>query len=237
MFENLKAKRDEIVAGGVALSAFAASAQHIYHVTQAAGNPAVVAALHPAGIDGLIYIGIRAMQGGNKKAGGFAVAYGAAYSLTFNAASYGAFKMPTYLLAACMPLAMFFAFLIVHGGHAKVAEVTERIVEVVKEVQVLPALLPIVPLAPKPAPLPRPVATTSGRVARWDVEKAVAMILDGKTDVDIMAVVDVTAKPLQRTKRCVQMLKSGVDASEAASTIPLSLAHVLRVQAAMQDAS
>ena len=243
MFEALKDKRDELVAGGVAISAFAASAQHIFHVTEAAGNPAIVAALHPAGIDGLIYIGIRAMQRGSKVSGGLAVAYGAGYSLAFNAFSYStAAHMPVWALAACMPLAMFFAFLIVHGGHAKAApviETVERIVEVIKA----PALLPIVPLAPalqaKPvAPLPKPVAVTSSRVARWDVEKAVAMIVDGRTDAEILDVVDaLTAKPLQRTRRCVRMLQSGVDASECASTIPLSLAHVLRVQAAMADAS
>jgi hypothetical protein len=247
MFENLRAKREEIVAAGVALSAFAASAQHIFHVTEQAGNPALVAALHPAGIDGLIYIGIRAMQRGNRRAGGFAIAYGAAYSLAFNAASYGGFVMPVWALAACMPLAMFAAFLIVHGGHAAapavqvVTETVERVVEV------LPQLLPIAPFQPHPVPsqeesaaplpLPKSVAAADRRVARWDVEKAVAMILDGRTDAEIMDVVAVTEKPLQRTKRCVRMLQSGMDASTVATTIPLSLAHVQRVQAAMQDAS
>lgn len=240
MIQNMKAKRDEIVAAGVALSAFAASAQHIFHVTAAAGNPGIVAALHPAGIDGLIYIGIRAMQSGRRKPGGFAVAYGAAYSLAFNAASYGGFVMPVWALAACMPLAMFFAFLIVHGGHrvAEAApEIVEKIVTVVKERE----LLPIVPLVREVSPvritssprLPQEVAVTSGRVAKWDVEKAVQMILDGRTDADIMDVVDVTAKPLQRTKRCVRLLQSGMSPQDASREIPLSLAHVLRVQAAM----
>lgn len=246
MLENLKDKRDEIVAFGVALSAFAASAQHIYHVTEAAGNPAFVAALHPAGIDGLIYIGIRAMQQGRRVAGGLAVAYGAVYSLTFNGFSYadGA-HMPVPLLAACMPLAMFLAFLIVHSGHKApavpevVTETVERIVEVVKA----PALLPIVPFIPAAAPvrpaLPIKVATTSARVAKWDVEKAVAMMLAGQTDAEILDVVDgLQPKTLQRTRRCYTMLAAGASPEDVSAAIPLSLAHVLRVRDAMTpDAS
>jgi uncharacterized protein YerC len=242
MIQNLKAKRDEIVAGGVALSAFAASAQHIFHVTAAAGNPDVVAALHPAGIDGLIYIGIRAMQQGNKKAGGLAIAYGAGYSLAFNAASYGGFVMPVWALAACMPLAMFLAFLIVHGGHKMVQAAVET-VEVVREVQVLPQLLPIAPLAPKvqaPA-LPVAVAKSRTRAAGWDVEKAVAMILDGKTDAEIMEVVAGigNVKTLQRNRRVVKLISSGMTPEDikAEVTPPMSLAHITRVHAAMADMS
>lgn len=244
IINSLKDKRDEIVAGGVAISAFAASAQHIFHVTAEAGNPSIVAALHPAGIDGLIYIGIRAMQRGNRWAGAAAVFYGAAYSLAFNASSYGAFEMPKYLLAACMPLAMFFAFLIVHGGHKAAA--VERVVELVKEIEVLPKLLPIVPLqreaAPvriPTAPLPLPVATASTRAAAWDVEKVVAMILEGKTSTEITEVVDVHAKTLQRTRRVVKMLQAGMSPEAIVSEVrpPISLAGVQRIQAAMADMS
>lgn len=240
MIENLKAKRDEIVAGGVALSAFAASAQHIFHVTQAAGNPDVVAALHPAGIDGLIYIGIRAMQQGNRWAGGLAIAYGAGYSLAFNAASYGGFRMPVWALAACMPLAMFLAFLIVHGGHKAVQAAVET-VEVIREVQVLPQLLPIVPLVPRvqaPA-LPAAVAKASTRQASWDVEKVVAMIVDGKETAEIQAVVDVHTKTLQRTRRVVKLIQSGVSTEDIISEVkpPISRAGVERIRAAMADMS
>lgn len=242
VIENLKAKRDELVAGGVAVSAFAASAQHIFHVTQAAGNPDVVAALHPAGIDGLIYIGIRAMQHGNKKAGGFAVAYGAAYSLAFNAASYGGFVMPVWALAACMPLAMFFAFLIVHGGHkvVPVTETVERIVEVVKA----PALLPIIPFQPTVAPvripsLPKAVAASRTRSASWDVEKVVALILDGKEDAEITSAVELGAKTLQRTRRVVKLLQADMTPEDIKAEInpPMSLAHITRIRAAMSDMS
>lgn len=254
MIENLKAKRDEIVAGGVALSAFAASAQHIFHVTMEAGNPALVAALHPAGIDGLIYIGIRAMQKGNRWGGGLTVAYGAAYSLAFNFYSYSTTQtMPIWALAACMPLAMFWAFLIVHSGH-KVAEVAAQVVEVVKEVQVLPQLLPIVPLAPRlstleenaakyaaGAPLPVAVAKSTTRTARWDVEKAVAMMVDGKTDEEIMEVVEGigTTKTLQRTRRVVRLITAGMAPEDIVVEVkpPMSLAAVKRIQAAMQDMS
>lgn len=239
MFENLKAKREELVAAGVALSAFTASAQHIFHVTAAAGNPDVVAALHPAGIDGLIYIGIRAMQRGNKKAGMFAIAYGAAYSLAFNAASYGGFQMPVWALAACMPLAMFAAFLIVHGGH-KATEVAKEAVEVIREVQVLPQLLPIVPLAPKPQPvLPKAVAASRTRSASWDVEKVVALILDGKEDAEITSAVELGAKTLQRTRRVVKLLQADMTPEDIKAEInpPMSLAHITRIRAAMADMS
>jgi hypothetical protein len=243
VIENLKAKRDEIVAGGVALSAFAASAQHIFHVTQAAGNPDVVAALHPAGIDGLIYIGIRAMQQGNRWAGGLAIAYGAGYSLAFNAASYGGFRMPVWALAACMPLAMFLAFLIVHGGH-KAAQAAVETVEVIREVQVLPQLLPIVPFQPVVAPvripsLPAAVAKASTRQASWDVEKVVAMIVDGKETAEIQAVVDVHTKTLQRTRRVVKLIQSGVSTEDIISEVkpPISRAGVERIRAAMADMS
>lgn len=252
MIQNLKAKRDELVAGGVALSAFAASAQHIFHVTAQAGNPDLVAALHPAGIDGLIYIGIRAMQQGNKKAGGLAIAYGAGYSLAFNAASYGGFVMPVWALAACMPLAMFLAFLIVHGGH-KAVEAAKETVEVIREVQVLPQLLPIAPLHPvgslqanaikyaAGAPLPRAVATARTRAAGWNVEKAVAMILASNTDGEIMDVVEGigNVKTLQRTRRVVKQLQTGMTPEDikADTKPPMSLAHINRIRAAMADMS
>ena len=215
MFENLKAKRDEIVAGGVAVSAFAASAQHIWTVCRDAGNHELVSALHPAGIDGLIYIGIRAMQKGNKWAGGLAIAYGAGYSLAFNAASYGAFEMPKWALAAVMPLAMFFAFLIVHGGH-KVDEVVEkieeRIVEVEKTVHVYPELLPIIPFQPKAIEKPkarkaltnRP--TSGGPSLTWDVDKAVAMILADESTDAVCTATGAGVKSVQRTKRIVRAL-------------------------------
>lgn len=85
--------------------------------------------------------------------------------------------------------------------------------------------------------VPRPVASTSGRVARWDVEKAVALILDGKSNADIMdAIQGLTPKPLQRTRRCAVMLQSGMDESEVAKAVSLSPAHVQRIRAAMLDA-
>jgi hypothetical protein len=114
---SIKNKRDEIAAGIVAGSAFIASATHIVTVAVEAGNFVAVAAVHAIGIDGLIYIGIRAMQRGNKRAGIAALLYGAAVSLVFNAASYGAFEMPKIVIAFTMPVAMLLAFLVVHSGH------------------------------------------------------------------------------------------------------------------------
>jgi hypothetical protein len=238
---EFKAKRDEIVAGGVAVAAFAASAQHIFHVCAVAGNPPLVAALHPAGIDGLIYIGIRAMQGGNKRAGGFAIAYGAVYSLAFNAASYGGLKMPVWALAACMPLAMFFAFLIVHAAPKPAAEPAPEVVagpasEIVAEAEQI--TMDAVTYIPRPSETRtgRTDGTDGrGRVAKWDVEKAIRLMDEGRTNAEIASTLgDVGEKPVQRTRRALGLVRSS-DATDAeiADTCGLSAVHVARVRAAV----
>lgn len=110
-----KGKRDEIVAAGVSLGCFIASAAHIVSQAQLAGNHPAIAGVHALGIDGLIYIGIRAMQRGNKLAGGAALAYGATISLIFNCASYEVFPLPRIVIAFTMPVAMVLGVLVVHG--------------------------------------------------------------------------------------------------------------------------
>lgn len=280
----MKIKRDELVAGGVALAAFLSSAQHIYAVCALAGNPGLVAAIHPLGIDGLVYIGIRAMQRGNKGAGASAIAYGALYSLAFNAASYGAFPMPTWALAACMPLAMVFAFLIVHGGHGKIVEpieeearvvevirTVERIVEVDVEVPVevirtvekivevdVPTYVPVpsrtrpAPASPsnpgqsvpsldvdvKPRTRPRDVdvdATRAGRTAAWDVEKAVALLDEGRTHQEIGDAVGISFKPIQRTARALRLIRTNPDWTDGqvGDASGVSASHVARIRAAV----
>lgn len=265
----MKIKRDELVAGGVALAAFLSSAQHIYAVCAQAGNPGLVAAIHPLGIDGLVYIGIRAMQRGNKGAGASAIAYGALYSLAFNAASYGAFPMPTWALAACMPLAMVFAFLIVHGGHGKIEEEArvvevERIVEVEVPVEVLrtverivevdvptyvsvPSRTRPVPSSPsvpgrdvdvKPRTRTRDVdvdATRAGRTAAWDVEKAVALLDEGRTHQEIGDAVGISFKPIQRTHRALRLIRTNPDWTDGqvGDASGVSASHVARIRAAV----
>lgn len=108
--------RDEVVAGGVAASAFACSAMHIYSVALDAGNPMPIAIVHPLGLDGLIYIGIRAVQRGHRVTGWMGTIYGVGMSLAFNAASYADTDLPTWVMALAMPAALVLAVLVVHGS-------------------------------------------------------------------------------------------------------------------------
>ena len=81
----------------------------------------------------------------------------------------------------------------------------------------------------------RPVRTSS-KVASWDVELAVKMLMDGRvnrTNEEIMEATGVTAKPLQLLRRCVRFLAEEMDETETAARVPCSLAHVQRVKAAM----
>lgn len=246
-------KKDELVAGGVAGAAFFASAAHIIEVVSETNHMAFALA-YPFGIDGLIYIGIRAAQSGRKAAGFGAILIGAAYSLLFNAHAEGAIVMHPLLIAASMPVAMLVSFAIVHTGHgepeATMPETIEKIVEVPVEkiveriVTVAPALLPIVPAAPKvitKADAPKAKApaagrtSTGGRVATWDVEEAVRLHKDGRTDEDVLSAVDgLTAKPWQRTKRAVRLLAdTPMTAEEIADVCGVSAGHVLRIRAAI----
>jgi hypothetical protein len=120
---STRTSRDQVVAAGVALSAFAGSAAHIYSVARDAGNPQIIAALHPAGLDGLIYIGIRGIGRGRKVAGWLATGYGVVASLTFNAVSYAHVPMPAWVMAVAMPVALVLAVLVVgHGTDGPVVE-------------------------------------------------------------------------------------------------------------------
>lgn len=247
----MKLLTSEAAAGIVAGAAFIASAGHIVHTVNES-NPIWFSLVYPVGIDGLLYVGIRALQAKRVWAGMAALLVGAFYSLAFNADAEGALTMPRLLIASSMPIAMFVAFLIEATGH-KAKDVEVR--EVEKIVTVYPNLLPIVPPAQKPirvhaeTPKPKPVAKpierpaitsgTPGRKTGWDVEKAVALIADGRTDGDVIATVDgLGAKPLQRTRRVVRLLAE--DASRTDETIreimkaQISIDHIARVRAAMK---
>lgn len=120
--------RDQLVAGGVAGAAFVCSATHIYGVAVDSGNPWYVAAVHPLGLDGLVYIGMRAVANG-RKVGWLATAYGVGMSLAFNAVSYAAVAMPTWVIAMSMPIALILGVLVVHGdsGHGHEAVDTDTV--------------------------------------------------------------------------------------------------------------
>lgn len=252
--------KSEAAAGIVAGASFIASAGHIVHVVSAT-NPIGFALVYPVGIDGLLYVGIRAVQTGRRVAGIFAILIGAIYSLAFNAHAEGALTMPKLMIASSMPVCMVVAFVI--EGTAKKAADIEPAPQVITKT-VAPALLPIVPFAPKPvaAPTVVPVASrhggtnfvkvdapkvetkkdekrtdapkaTGGRVASWDVEKAVRLLADGRTDVEILSLVDgLTAKPWQRTKRAAKLIASGGTDAEIATTCGVSVAHVARIRKA-----
>jgi hypothetical protein len=245
----MKLTKSPTAAGVVTAAAFAASAAHIFSVVAESNSP-YVSWVYPIGIDGLIFVGLRAMQTGRKAVGGIALGIGAAYSLMFNAHAEHAFTMPAWLIAAAMPIC-FFAAVLIETTASKEAEVEEIAPQIITKT-VAPALLPIVPFTPKPVAAPkaprieRPVSaapvspagrTSGGRVASWDVEKAVALIEDGRTDVDVLATVDgLTAKPLQRTKRAVRLLAEDASRSdvEVATVVGQSAAHIARVRAAMK---
>jgi len=274
---NVNFLKSPTAAGAVTLASFAASAQHIVSVVNET-NPLAVSLVYPIGIDGLLYVGIRAMQTGRKKVGAVALLVGAAYSLLFNADAENAIKMDPLLIAASMPICFLAAILI--ESTAKQAEeievpaaapqivtktVAPALLPIVPFVKPLPApaprwvhagirhTLPIVPLAapaaaPKPKPAPRPETKTdapkteakpsAGRVASWDVEKAVRLHADGRTDEDVLLLVDgLTAKPWQRTKRAIKIMTQDASTTDesVSEIVGQSAAHVARVRAAMKE--
>lgn len=243
--------RSETAAGIVAGASFIASAGHIIKVVDET-NPIALALVYPVGIDGLIFVGIRALQTKRPVAGIFAILLGGFYSLAFNAHAEGAISMSKLLIAASMPVCMVAAFVIEATGR-KAEEIPAEIHEVVKEVPVevvretivyrAPELLPIVPAARQTVKTPSRTRTVTpaprtnvsgGRTAAWDVEKAVRLLADGRTDADILAAVDgLGSKPLQRTKRAMRMISEGATASLVADTCGVSMTHVQRIKEAM----
>lgn len=240
----------------VAGAAFLASAGHIVSVVDAT-NPLFFALAYPIGIDGLLYVGIKAMRERRYVVGTIGLLIGAFFSLAFNAHAENALRMDPLLIAASMPVCLLAAFVIEHIG-SKAVEIVEiekivevekivtETVEVEKIVTVLPDLLPIVPLAPKSKPEPKKTETKkdaprtqagAGRVAAWDVEKAVRLHADGRTDEDVLLLVDgLTAKPWQRTKRAIKIITQDASATDesVAGIVGQSAAHVARIRAAMK---
>lgn len=268
----MKITKSPTAAGVVTAASFAASAAHIFTVVAETNSP-YVAWVYPIGIDGLIFVGLRAMQTGRKFVGAVALGIGATYSLLFNGHAEGALVMPAWLIAAAMPVA-FFAAVLIETTAAKAEEIEEipaaPVVPVRDETEwdrmeervetrlraehalhmetmkaEYAAKFAAIEQAPAAAPVAAPVKvkaitdgrTSAGRAASWDVEKAVALIEDGRTDADVMDVVDgLTPKPLQRTKRAVRLLIEDASRSdeEVGKTVGQSAAHIARVRAAMK---
>ncbi len=215
---------DARAAGLVTAAAFTASAAHIVAVVNET-NPLGVALAYPLGIDGLIYVGLRAMQGGRNIVGGTALLIGAVYSLLFNADAENAITMDPLLIAASMPVCFFAAVLIAHtakpAAEPEVREVVREVpVEVVREVErvVTPTLLPIVPFTPRRAVAarkPRAPRVESkvgipGRKVGWDVPKAVALMDEGRSTVEIAEMLSAPFKSIQRARRVLAHVRTGI---------------------------
>ena len=267
---NLKS---ETAAAIVAGASFVASAGHIVTVVSES-NPWFMALAYPIGIDGLIFVGIRAIQTGRKFAGLFALLVGGFFSLAFNAHAEHALVMPAWMIAASMPVCMLTAFAI--EATAKKEEeieapaiptetewdrMQERVearyrlehAQAMAEIRAQAQDLAAKYAEPKPAPEPVKVPSTTdapkpvrperpaieGRTTRqaaWDVEKAVRLLMDGRTDSDVLLLVDgLTAKPLQRTKRAVRLLTEDASRTDewVAEKAGQSATHIGRVRAAM----
>lgn len=187
--------RDQLVAGGVAIAAFACSATHIYTVAKASGNIAPIAAVHPIGLDGLIYIGMRAVSNGRRWQGWLATIYGVAMSLTFNAVSYAGVGMPAAVMAVAMPLALVLGVLVV--GHERVT--------VAEPVPVIPAKVSRARTAAVPAPVADVPAVTREAIAAvpdvTDDDRAVkvrAMLAEGRDKADVAATMGISVRTLNR---------------------------------------
>jgi hypothetical protein len=262
---NLKSETAAAIVSG---ASFIASAGHIVKVVDET-NPLFLSLVYPIGIDGLIYVGIRALQAGRVFAGMAAIAMGGFYSLAFNAHAEQAFHMSRLLVAASMPACMMVAMAIeATGRKAKKIEVPVPAPIATPAPVAVPAIavqtrsitwvgagarytLPIVS-AKAPAPVrvkatvpaapaaPRAkaitaTASTRGRVATWDVEKAVRLITDGRTNAEVAETVGTNEKAVQRTRRSVRMVQQDASTPDEliAETVGLSVAHVARVRAAM----
>ncbi len=215
-------------AGVVTGAAFIASAAHIVAVVDET-NWIGFALAYPIGIDGLIFVGIKALQERRVKAGLMAVLIGAVYSLLFNADAEQALKMDPLLIAASMPVCLFASFVIVHTGHRVVEHVCpepervevpgpERVVYVDREVPASGRVVPVegrsgtrfvrAPEVPaSPAPVRTRVPVSRGSVS-WDVDLAVKLMAEGtRTDTEIGSQVGTGYKMIQRARRALNLLR------------------------------
>lgn len=242
--------KDEAVAGTVAGAAFVASAEHIVRVVATAGSSQWTALVYPVGIDGLIYVGISAMQRGKRGAGFVAITIGAAYSLAFNGQALGAFHMPRWLIAASMPVCMLAAFLIVHAGrkHSEpagpvaVPEPAPAVVAAPVPVQREPETVPDadVAIVREAEHIVRDADARTRTVRRtaWDVDEAVRLIVSSPdaTDADVAAKVGASAKSVQRTRRIVARIADGLADAEIVAAMGAgnaSAGFVAKVREAM----
>jgi hypothetical protein len=255
-------------------AAFLASAGHIVSVVSET-NPLIFALAYPIGIDGLLYVGMKALKERRIWVGLFALLIGTFFSLAFNFHAENAVEVPRIVIAASMPICLLAAFVIEHIGRKTIeipAPAAAPVLIPAAAPVALPSVrwvaagarwtLPIVPLsAPAPAPIKvrasvrRPAAKpiegrtdapaltdgrTDGRTVRpaaWDVEKAVRLIADGRTNEDVAAAAGTNTKAIQRTKRAIKIMDADATLTdEQVSEMvnrDVSAAHVGRIRAAL----
>lgn len=229
----MKALTSHRAAGVVTAAAFAASGAHIVTVV-AETNPMLVALVYPLGIDGLIYVGIRALQERRVWPGILAVLVGAVYSFLFNADAENALKMDAYLIAASMPVCLVASYIIAYTGKRVIEhqcpgperiEVPgpERVIYVDREVPEVTAADPVpalvgpevpedLPVPVSPAPARTRVPMSRGQVS-WNVDLALNLIHDGAaSDTYIGEQVGTSYKVIQRTRRAYALLRQSPDA-------------------------
>lgn len=144
--------KSQYVPGMVTGAAFLASAQHIVSVVDET-NPILISLVYPLGIDGLIYVGVEAMQKRRRVVGSLAILVGAAYSMMFNQDAEKAWQMPAWLVASSMPVCLFVSLVIAYTGKSESEPVVQEIERIVYRA---PELLPIVPPVTRPTAPARP---------------------------------------------------------------------------------
>jgi hypothetical protein len=189
----------------VVLSAFLASAGHIYHVAVTMGNSEPISAVHAVGVDGLVYIGIGAFRDGAKVRGGLAVLYGGAVSLAFNYAAYSkAGTLPAWIIAASMPIVLVLAVLVSMSGAPTAKRIPappspRRTAQDARQ-QRPPAAnqAPVVqPPAALPAALPPHGGARRGRRSNPVMELAVKRVLAGEPAAQVAKELNLGARNVQ----------------------------------------
>jgi hypothetical protein len=90
----------------------------------------------------------------------------------------------------------------------------------------------------KPEPVKAITSKAAGtRAASWDVEKAIVLLADGRTNEEIAETVGTNAKAVQRTRRAVRLLTEDASRTDAeiGTIAALSAAHIERVRKALAE--
>ncbi len=206
----------------VVLSAFLASAGHIYSVAVSMGNHPGIAGVHAIGVDGLVYIGIGAFREGARVRGGLAVTYGGVVSLAFNYAAYNGGTLPAWVIAASMPIVLVLAVLVsMSSGDPK---------DVPQDKPVSRKRVPAgVPVSQPTASRVPAVTAVPSRHGGLNYVKDTAGVPDIEEDAkpDVPLVIEGEPAPLasedERRAKAFRMLDEGRDKKDVAGTVGCSV--------------